>query len=223
MLGQRLLLIVSERIGDVIFCTPAIQLLKQRLPNATINVLAPSAGAGSVLMHNPAINHIYTSPDKATLKKLSREHDTIIDLHNSKLTRRYSSLLKLPAHASPRIRAGGHQSAVATEFITSLLQCASPQPCSYLLYPQTAHFQKAEQLLAQAGVNINEDILIGCHIGCSQITRRGWKIWKKTDNHKSWPVENFKSLEQKLRYENAKIRFILTGSSSESYLCQQIR
>jgi ADP-heptose:LPS heptosyltransferase len=221
-LGKRLLLIVSERIGDVIFCTPAIAFLKQQLPDSTIDILAPSAAAAGVFAHNPIIRNIYTAPDKKILKQLSKEYDNIIDFHNNKITRKYSDLLRLPTQRSPRTKSNQHQSAVATEFIAQLLKCVQPQPSQYLLYPQPEHFKNVERLLQAANIDLDNDILIGCHMGCSQITRKGWKFWKKTDDHKSWPVENFKKLEQKLQNENAKIRFILTGSKSESHLCQQL-
>lgn len=221
-LGNRLLVIVSERIGDVIFCTPAIALLKQQLPAAAIDVLAPSAAAASVFEHNPIIRNIYTAPDKKTLKTLANEYDNVIDFHNNKITRQYSAALNLPIYNSPRSKRDMHQSAVACEFITSLLNCNLPDPSPYLLYPQPKHFNNIEQLLADAHVDLNNDILIGCHMGCSQIMRRGWKIWKKTEGHKSWPVTNFIELEQKLRRNEPRIRFILTGSKSESHLCQQL-
>lgn len=221
-LGKRLLLITSERIGDVIFCTPAIALLKQQLPDATLTILAPSPAAASVFAHNPAIQYIYTAPDKKTLKRLAQEHDSVIDLHNNKITRYYSDALRLPVQRSPRTKPNQHQSAVASEFIAGLLNCAAPAPTDYLLYPQPEHFKKIEQLFQAADVDLHHDVLIGCHMGCSQITRKGWKFWKKTAGHKSWPIENFKQLEEQLRRDNHNVRFVLTGSKNESHLCQQL-
>src|SRR5690349_10067263 len=110
-LGKRLLLIISERIGDVIFCTPAVALLKQQLPDARLDILAPSAAAASVFEYNPAIQTIYTAPDKKTLKKLAGEYDSVIDFHNNKISKKYSALLNLPTHHSPRIKKHQHQSA----------------------------------------------------------------------------------------------------------------
>lgn len=220
--SKRLLLIVSERIGDVIFCTPAIDLLKKKLPDVQLAILAPSAAAASVFEHNPAIQNIHLAPDKKILKILAQHYDGVIDFHNSKVTRQYSARLNLPTHNSPRTKTQQHQSQVATEFVARLLNCPLPEAAPYLLYPQPEHFKNIEQLLKTAGVDLENDILIGCHMGCSQIVRRGWKRWKKTTGHKSWPVENFKQLEQTLRHYNPRIRFILTGSKGESHLCQQV-
>jgi ADP-heptose:LPS heptosyltransferase len=220
-LGKNILLLVSERIGDAIFCTPALALLKQQRPASLLAILAPSAAAASVFEHNPAINHIYSAPDATSLKKLAQHYDCVIDLHNNKITRRYSTLLKLPTYRSPRIRAHQHQSLVATEFIAGLLNCTLPAPAPYLLYPQPEHFIRIQKLLDAAAVNQQTDILIGCHMGCSQITRKGWKFWKKTAQHKSWPVENFITLAERLKQNNPRIRFVLTGSASESHLCRQ--
>lgn len=222
-IGNKILLLISERIGDVIFCTPAIQLLKNNLPaNAIIAAITPSAGAASVLAHNPAIQQVYVAPTKKQLAQLTLEYSAVIDLHNSKQTQIYRNNLNLPAYVSPRHRKSVHQSTVALNFITALLSCPTPTPQNYLLYPQDEHYKNIENLLTTAGVDLQQDILIGCHMGCNQVARKGLKFWKKTNNHKSWPIKKFIAVEKKLTQHDKRIRFVLTGSASESKLCQQL-
>lgn len=221
-LGKKILLVVSERIGDVIFCTPAIALLRQQLNDAKIAVIAPSHAAASVFAHNPCVDIVYTAPTKKQLLPLRREYDTVIDLHNSKRTRAYTEHLKLPCCNSPRSKTNQHQSHVASEFIAALLGCSIPPTTRYALYPQPQHFQAVEQLLRSHQVDLTQHILIGCHMGCNQVMRHRWKIWKKTEAHKAWPVENFIALEKQLQQTHPCIRLVLTGSNSEAHLCRKV-
>jgi ADP-heptose:LPS heptosyltransferase len=57
----RILVLRPDHIGDVLFLTPALRILRQRFPNAQITALVGPWGAG-VLSGNPDVDHIMTLP-----------------------------------------------------------------------------------------------------------------------------------------------------------------
>jgi len=222
MLPNKLLLITSERIGDLIFCTPAIDLLHRMKPDAQIDALALSKPSAGILAHNPAINQVFTTPTKKETKELAKHYDAVIDLHTSKLTEQYVKWLNKPTYSSPR--AGSvHQSDIATQFIQSLLPANDLQPSpTYLLYPQDHHEEEAKQLLEEQQALEGEKILIGCHMGCHKVALRALQFWKrKISSHKTWPFDYFKRLFDAIYRLNPHIHIVLTGTPSEEKLVKR--
>ncbi len=223
---ERILLIVSERIGDVIFCTPAIKLLREQKPHATIDVLALSDNSKGILINNPAINNIWVNPKRGQIQQLVTGHDCVLDFHNSKLTQKYVKQLGLPTFTSPR-SGEAHQSEVATQFVKQLLPALPGDHYiaeNYCLFPQAEHYEKAKQLLLDNGASLDgSEILIGCHVGCHKAMQRAQKFWKRQIvSHKMWPLPYFLDLNRMLVRDNPKIRLILTGSPSERVLAENL-
>lgn len=85
---KRILACQLRQIGDVLLSTPSIQLLKQKFPDAQIDVLTEKKCA-SVLENNPHINHVWQIDKKALrnpLKALAwyahvgrSDYDLIVD------------------------------------------------------------------------------------------------------------------------------------------------
>lgn len=71
-LNPRTILVTRDsRVGDVLMATPAIRRLKDRFPDAAIDILvSPYAKRSGVLARNPAIRRIYTCPRTPLMRRL---------------------------------------------------------------------------------------------------------------------------------------------------------
>jgi ADP-heptose:LPS heptosyltransferase len=220
---KKILLLLSERIGDVIFCTPAIALLKAQYPQATIGAITTSKVVEQVLTNNPAITHVYVNPNDAQIKSFAKEYSMVIDLHNNKITAAWRNMLPIEeTYINPR-KGEIHQSEVATQFMARILnqplENASKQ---YHLFPQQNNKAAVQQMLREHNVDPARHILIGCHMGSHTTTRRGWKFWKPLTGEKCWPIAAFGEVMQAMQKQNPNIRFVLTGTPAESELSKKL-
>ncbi len=223
--AKQALIIISERIGDAIFCTPAIRFLKQQYPNLKITILALSVGSGEVFWHNPDIEKLVVTPSIKEFLKLSENCDVLIDLHASKKTFGYLEHWRKTAYISPR--AGKpHQSRVALEFIHSLtggdLKDFNSQ---YRLFPQAESIEAAKKLLTTKEFPFSEKLIyIGCHMGCYKVAQRlRIGLFRRNKlSHKSWPSEYFAQLQKMLYEKYPNVRLVLTGSKSEAKLLKRL-
>ena len=83
---QRILIIVTRRIGDVLLATPLIRSLKRAWPDARIDALV-FAGTHGVLIGNPDLEQIHTVAERprfsehlALLARLYRRYDLALSL-----------------------------------------------------------------------------------------------------------------------------------------------
>jgi len=67
---KKILACQLRQIGDVVLATPSIRLLKERFPDAKLDVLTEKKCA-SVLENNPHINHVWTIDKKALRNPLT--------------------------------------------------------------------------------------------------------------------------------------------------------
>ncbi len=218
--ARRFLVFVSDRIGDVIFCTPALRLLREAEPGACIDVMAQSTAAAEVLGNNPCVDRVFLHTEAQTVATSTR-YDVLLDLKCNKTARQAAELFALPAQR--RQRAGQeHEVEVAlacVERVTGSRRGTAHRP--YELYPGTSETARAGALLAAAGVG-SDDVLVGLHMGCNRVARRGWKLWKPLTHPKAWPVESFRALEAELRRVVPRLRLVLTGSPGESVLGRRL-
>ena len=86
---NRILIIQTAFLGDVILATPVIAELNRLFPNAKIDVLVKQ-GNESLLANNPYVHHVYpfdkTAGKLKSLWKLTRilrrqRYDLVINLH----------------------------------------------------------------------------------------------------------------------------------------------
>ena len=224
-ISNRILLLVSERIGDVIFCTPAIHLLRSSQPRAIINVLALSHFSAQVFDHNPDVNDVHVLPEKNQLKELIDSTEVVIDLHNSDATIAYAKRLNKPTFINPRSIKNQHQSAVATQFMRTIIDNPIVNFSEhYRLFPQASHQQQIKNLLLNNGARFDkEEILIGSHMGNFKTAERAKRFWKRNIySKKTWPTAQFAVLQELLYQENPNIKIVLTGSSSEQCLTKKL-
>lgn len=219
---QRVAIILPERLGDTIFHTPSIKLLRKMRPDIRIEIIALSALAAGVVENNPNVNAIYVAPSDREMKRMASRYDVVMNIHNHAASRRCVEVLGIPsitAVPSPHVK---HQAAHSLAFFQQLLKCEiQPGEDRYTLFPGVVNHTKIDALLRAQDYVSERDILIGCHIGCHSIAKKGWKIWQPLTHPKVWPLQNFIELEAALRRANPRIRLVLTGSAAETRLGAQ--
>jgi ADP-heptose:LPS heptosyltransferase len=223
-LPDKVLLVTAERVGDALFCTPGIALLKECLPALQLDILAFHPLAADVYTHNPHVRKIHVSSNKHAIRQLAKQYPLVINLTYE--FQKY--LVKLPTQL---LSIGfpdktQHRAQQVVDYIQSLLDDAStftePSLRPYAIYPSAEHFQQAEELLSSEKVNLEHDILVGVQLGCHRVARRGWKFWSRTrhQHRKVWPLENYIALAHRLRAANPRVKVVLTGSQSEAFLAK---
>lgn len=213
---KRAIIILPERLGDALFHTPAIRLLKKIRPDMHVGVIALSPLCASLLENNPDIDQIYTEPDQNSTAQLSKNYDVAINVHNHSGSRRYVDWLNLPTLTEHAPDPSRHQSRQSLEFFMEILGCGiDADDDRYRLFPTAANFKKISELLAVHNADPARDILIGCHIGCHSMAKQGWKFWKPMAHEKVWPFAHFVALDAALREYDSRFRLVLTGSNAE--------
>lgn len=217
---RRYLAFVSDRIGDVIFCTPALRLLREAEPDARIDVMVQSEAAADVLRNNPSLDRVFLHEDAPAVAASTR-YDVLLDFKNNKVARSMAELFGL--HPERRERSGQeHEVETALGLVERVTGAKRPAaPLGYELHPGAAETARADALLAAANLG-PDDLLVGCHMGCNRVARRGFKFWKPLTHPKAWPVEHFVALEAALRKEEPRIRLVLTGSPGELVLGRRL-
>jgi ADP-heptose:LPS heptosyltransferase len=212
------IIVLPERLGDTLFHTPSLRLLKEKRPTLKIGIIALSPLCADVLKKNPYVDNLYLLPDQAETRRIAAGYEVAMNVHNHAHSRQYVDWLGLPTLAAPPNEKSVHTTQNALDFICSLLQCdISAVDKRYGLYPGADNTQKIADALQKAGAT-SQHILIGCHIGCHSIAKRGWKFWKPQVHPKVWSLQNFIALDAALRKHDPRFRMVLTGSKAEKNL-----
>jgi len=212
------IIVLPERLGDTLFHTPSLRLLKEQRPTLKIGVIALSPLCADVLKNNPYVDSLYVLPDQAETRSIAANYEVAMNVHNHGHSRQYIDWLGLPTLVAPTNDTSKHTTQNALDFICSLLQCDSNAVDKrYGLYPNADNLKKIADALQKTGATA-EHILIGCHIGCHSIAKRGWKFWKPQVHPKVWSLENFIALDAALRKHDERFRMVLTGSKAEKSL-----
>lgn len=212
------IIVLPERLGDSLFHTPSLRLLKEKRASLKIGVIALSPLCADVLKNNPHIDKLHVLPDRAQTQRIAADYEVAMNVHNHGHARQYIDWLGLPTLVAPPNDTSKHTSQCALDFICSLLQCDDNSADKrYGLYPSADNAAKISTLLQKAGATSGH-ILIGCHIGCHSIAKRGFKFWKPQVHPKVWSLQNFIALDAALRKHNPRFRLVLTGSKAEKTL-----
>ncbi|KPJ67375.1 MAG: hypothetical protein AMJ43_03690 [Coxiella sp. DG_40] len=214
---NNIIIAMPERLGDTLFRTPLLRLLKTIIFHVNIDVIAPTDLSYEVLNHNPYINKLFLHLGIEQIVKLKNNYDLVIDVSGSEYM---GNLIKEfnGEHISyvddPALNV--HSTEKSLQFFAKLFQYdLSNFTKQYDIYPQQENFTHVEKLLSIKNVDVNNEILIGFHMGCYSLAKKRTRLWNKFFHPRVWPLKNFIGLAKKLREYNSSIRIILTGTKEE--------
>jgi len=218
----KIITVSAARLGDTLFCTPAYRWIKDILQAEQLDVISASALSTDTLVCHPSIDHIYTQPDANTLQAMHGQYDLAIHLHHSDAALDYYQQLDVPVLDLTR-----NYTKQRTHYAEHLLRQLArvfgydwnAVDNHYVIVPQDKHVEEARALLAH--IPAGRTPLIGLHLGCHHVAKRGWRFWEKTQHKRMWPVENFIALGQLIAQRYPDHHFILTGSDTERFLGEQ--
>lgn len=220
---KKILVVLAARLGDTIFCTPAIHFLKQKFPSLQIDALVLSKIAAEVLANNPAVENVFLATEKEECKKIAEQYSLVICLHNDATNRRYILELTNECWLAPEFVADltKHPSQLKLNFLQKKLAIEPlPESERFFLYPQSKDQEKIANLLKEQGIEFGRHRLIGCHLGCHGLARRSLrlKFWRRWDHDKVWSHNNYLKLIRRLHASDPNIRVVLTGTKNEIIL-----
>lgn len=207
----RLLVVAAGHVGNSVFCTPAIQLLRDALPTSTIDVVALNSASAEVFQGSEAISSVYIARNSWRMARLAVQYDEVICLHPKS-----TSLLKrvaVPVTVIPPFDAQRHHAEQILAFVSSLVgRSIDEEDRHYHLTPA-----------ASRPLNIGGSPRIGIHLGCGRTAIHGWKFfYRKRDSHpKLWPTEHYAALAEQLRQRYPDATFVITGTRNERFLARR--
>ncbi len=226
--NKKILIVRTDRIGDVILSTPVAEILKQKFPQARIDFLVASYTA-PILKNNPFINEIILDDNKSakgfmdlrkTIKK--NNYDLAVVLHP---TLRLAYLLKsaqIPVRIGTGYRAYSflfnqkiyqHRKTVEKHELEYNLDMLKPLGMEALkiapkIYLSEDEKRNARDFLKKLGIG-EEDILVIIHPGSG-------------GNCLNWSAEKFGELAEKL-IASYSVKVVVTGQPQEKILTEKMR
>lgn len=76
---RRVLVLRTDRVGDMVLSTPSLTCLRREYPDAEITLMAPPAPA-EIIRHHPAVDHVAVLTDRALPREMIGRFDLAIDL-----------------------------------------------------------------------------------------------------------------------------------------------
>jgi len=226
--NEKILLVRTDRIGDLILSTPVAEALKQKFPQAQIDFLVATYTA-PILRNNPFIKEIILDDNKGVkgflkLKETiqQKKYDMAIVLHP---TLRLAILLK-SAGVPYRIGSGyrgysflfnlkhfQHRKTVEKQELEynldmlKVLNIDSPKILSKM-YLSTEEKHEAGVFLKKFGGNQDETLVL-IHPGSG-------------GNALNWPAEKFGELAEKL-LNSYSVKVLVTGQAKEKILAEKMK
>lgn len=222
---QKILVVSTTGIGDTLWSTPALSLLKKQLPNSHLSVLTSPLGA-QVLKNNPDIDELIPIWKSNIcliwfyFKLKPKKFDTIVIFH---ISDRWlipfcyllapQKLLGFKRHAKVFEPLLTHSFEVGLRHPIlqriSLLESLGIQGQDHQIkiFLSKSENEQAKQFLLEHGL-AKTPLLIGIQPGASQA-------------FKQWPIEHFIKLSEML-FEQDNVKIVIFGSQAESYLGEAI-
>ncbi len=224
--AEKILLLGAGRVGDMLFATPAIKMLRDAKPNAQIDIIVFSSLSQEVVAHNPAINKIYVSPNRWQLKRIAPKYEIAIAVHESREIQNVARYLhNVQLYNRDAMGKHLHMKMFPINFLRQLLESPDlSHPESYQLFPQPQHHARMQELLVRLGANLTEDTLVCCHMGCKRVAQRGSRFFKGKNiagDTKCWEFGNYTRLAERLAKERPDIKLVLTGTQGEQRIAKE--
>jgi ADP-heptose:LPS heptosyltransferase len=233
--GPRILLASLDRLGDLLFTLPALELVRARFPSAEI-CFVTSRYAGGVLDGHPAVNRLFClERDGNSLTRVvhwqrflrswgPRPPDRLVlfrEGHDGRALARHfraarvDSVRDLPEAERRRL----HTAHLRTLLAARVCECAAPEHVMPTLAIPGLQLRRARARLAAAGLDPAAGIAL--HPGVNRLVRRrGWlRRGEAPASPKLWPLERWVALGRALAQRG--LRPILTGSGGEAAVCAE--
>jgi ADP-heptose:LPS heptosyltransferase len=213
------LLLTSNHVGNTLFCTPAIRLLKKRNPSVRFDVVTMSRQAASVFDNNPDVGTVFCVANRWRLRRIAAKYDLVVGLQGHKAERYLGDWgRRLVSIGSVTTRT--HRADAILEFVGRIVDCTpSDADRHYVLEPRSEHFRAIEERLGTG----SRKLLVGFHLGTGRTAVHGWEFWysNRDLDPRRWPVENFIRLALLLQEAEPGIRLVVTGSANERFLARR--
>ncbi|MBN1560902.1 lipopolysaccharide heptosyltransferase II [candidate division KSB1 bacterium] len=224
---NKILIIRSSSIGDILLATPLLRLLRHRFQTARIDFIIKTQ-FHDLLRMNPLIDHIYTLDTREgisaliRLRKEAREqgYDLVIDIHNNI---RSHYLRRIPHAHIVKIKKYKWSRFFLVAFGWNFYRAIVPVHQRYIdtvahlgivddgrgleFYPDPAVQTSMHSRLGEAGFDFDRPT-VGVAPGASFATKR-------------WPVENFAQVVKRM-VDELKVQILLFGDTSDAQLTQYI-
>lgn len=221
---NKLLIILNGRIGDTIFCTPLIRLLKQAFPACQIDILSTTKDVQTVLQKNPYVNNLYLNPNKLELQKLAAA-----SYNNILLPHKHYGALNLAFSLNQDFLAVPEeymQEAHVTKRFIKYYADIWKISLDGFDYNYDIHTDKKDHdnilcLLKKYNLDPQKNSLIGFHLGCHRLAFLEKRFWHKTYHKRIWPWKYFVKLAQKITAQYPDARIIITGAGQEKLIAKK--
>ncbi|WP_428898131.1 ADP-heptose:LPS heptosyltransferase [Parelusimicrobium proximum] len=224
-MAKRILLVRTDRIGDLISITPAISVLKKNFPHAYIAVLASKYASGAVI-NNPMVDEVIVKEGFwKTLKKVrAGKFDTAVIFFLDAYAGLITFLARIPLRIGPVSKIWAiflnkritqkrsktpdkHESDFNLDLLKPLF--VFYYPASTYIHIPRRDITKAKKYLKDTFAIIDTDKLVIIHPGSK-------------GSAKNWPADNYAELTQKIMTHNPELKVLLTGGPDEQKLLAEI-
>lgn len=222
--AEKILLIAPHRLGDTLFATPGIRVLRQTKPGAQIDAVTLSELSFEALKNNSCINKIY-APNEQPIETIAAQYDIVLPLQNIKKMEDYvqnvANVLMLPRYTGKF-----HYSQNFYRFIVQQL----PESSAFSLGPYELTFSSQDERAVNSLLkNVPpQSFLLAVHMGCHKIAKGPDLLAKifpflATKDSRSWPFKRYDQLLQRLLKTHHSLYILLTGSENERFAANSLR
>lgn len=224
MMRKNILIITPARLGDTVFITPSIRLLKFIDPEAIIDVIAITKLAGEVLAGNPYVRNLFVEPTMGELASYRNAYDVKINIHDSERARQYLAMFEAKQLTYYFDKSIGYLPR-AQQMIIFFAKLSSYDlgqfDMHYDLCANAEHHASLQQKLETYLRDYDKHTLVGLHLGCHGLAKKRSRFWGRFSHEKAWPIKNFIKLAKELNKKHPGIYFVLTGSNAEEPLAEE--
>lgn len=243
---RRILAVRFARLGDVVFTTPALELLAEGLPAARIDYLTSGAGHDLVSGH-PAVTEVlrfdpgrHRPGYRARRAALGREiaargYDLVLVFESDRPTRdmlerlaREAGVPHVVSRSSfvpgPSDFPAPHSCEKHLRLLTMLGLPVVPRP--YALFPDAEDLARVDAWLADRGHGPapSRPPLVGIQAGCHYSRVPPWllrRVGLRHKFHKAWPYERWSEVGTLLA-DRLGARVVLTGAAGERRIAEGV-
>jgi heptosyltransferase-2 len=237
---MKILIVSLSGIGDALMFTPALKLLRQELPNDTIDALVMFKGAADLFKDNLQLNNVYhfdflkegAVNSLKYLFGLRKKYDATISVYPS--NRKEYNIINFLLGAKKRVgvkylrrdfrNLGFLNNIIVTEndnlhnvktninLIEALLNKSFEDEPQLEIYLSDEDTKAANDYLLNAGIK-EEELVIGIHPGCATL---------KNHIKRRWEPEKFAELGRRL-IEGRNAKLLIFGGNDEEELKNEIK